>query len=1303
MQSTNGDVELSVTLSTKGIQSDAKKIRQEIEKEVSKASISVESTKNTSDSIKAEKELDELYEKRLDLTSKIAVAEREANSEKLSELQKQRSEIDKQISQLEQVGKEPAVNLVDEDEERRLDDLIKKMHEKAGDSSSQGKELTEDFMPDYVVDSDMMKRAEEAEQRVLNEIKEIQKVQEDSGAAQEQLTADVLKYEEALEQSRATAKDLASDLQAFSEGKKYSEVFKTTQEDVDILSKNLESVNKKLREMNALGEDGSEKYQEMAKKAEDLSAKLQQAKGDVEELRTSGDAYAVGSDPQELAQVQRHYDLLTEKMSLMEKGTKKAGKSLTDVNRLAVLLPGSLGTSFGKMTRATQSLTKLSSSSFKELGAGLESTAGKFGELATASMSAAGTVASAAAIIGGAIVLRIVQATKEAKTGLAQLEKLLGKGLQKALRGLSGSLNLILGSFLKLGKAIGGGLLQGIRGLMSRLMSLKGVIMENINLMAKWHNGNNAVNQAMSNLTSSLDYLKTALATAFAPILTTVEPMLDSLINKLAEVATMIGMVIAKLTGATTFQKAIRKQKDYAKSLQGVGGAAKEASEQLASYDKLQVVQSKDSGGGAGGAAAEFEEVGLEAVDLSKLLDDLVDKAYEWGKALGTNLKKFLDNIPWSEIQENVNKAAKALANFINGFVEVPGLAKSVGNAIGESINTLIGFVNTFLTETHWDSVGKFIGEALMEAIRTIHWDELGQMFANLLNATFELVHYFTEIFDGKELGDKLSEMLTNFTQNLNWEEIQAAVTGVVEDLVGILNGLITPETFAEVGATLGKTIQTIFSGIGTAIDTAEWDQWGESLKTGIINMFSEIKFDEAGQSVSNLTKGLLTLLEGAVDGLLSTGSDGKDIGDKIIEFIENIDWAGISTKAVSISQKLSEGLEKVFDELENSEAYDQIINAIVDFLNEKKNWERLFKRFKNSIIRDVVIEMVWGQTKELFQGAIDSFKMAFEGIENGDELSEIGANILRGIAAGWLGWFDIFTEPIREIFEGIVNGFRDIFGIHSPATTMEDTGENIILGIVEGFKLVDFAQKMKEWWATNVAPWFSAEKWSEIANTVKSTLSQKWEEIRSEATEKWELVKTSILEKWELIKTSVGEAIELLKTTLSDKWDEIKDKAVDTFTSIKDGLKDPINGILSMIEKFINAVVSGLNGLIGKLNTMKIDVPDWATKIPGINVGSLSFNIPSLNEVALPRLAQGAVIPPNKEFMAILGDQKSGTNIETPLETMMEAFRQVLQEFGGASGNREPIVLQLSGKTVAQVVWDEERKKYRQTSSVRY
>jgi uncharacterized protein YfkK (UPF0435 family) len=73
--------------------------------------------------------------------------------------------------------------------------------------------------------------------------------------------------------------------------------------------------------------------------------------------------------------------------------------------------------------------------------------------------------------------------------------------------------------------------------------------------------------------------------------------------------------------------------------------------------------------------------------------------------------------------------------------------------------------------------------------------------------------------------------------------------------------------------------------------------------------------------------------------------------------------------------------------------------------------------------------------------------------------------------------------------------------------------------------------------------------------------------------------------------------------------------------------------------------LIGGLDGLVNKAGS----------------VIGLDIHIPTIPEIKIPRLAKGAVIPTNSEFMAILGDQKRGVNIETPLQTMIDAFNTAL------------------------------------------
>lgn len=122
-------------------------------------------------------------------------------------------------------------------------------------------------------------------------------------------------------------------------------------------------------------------------------------------------------------------------------------------------------------------------------------------------------------------------------------------------------------------------------------------------------------------------------------------------------------------------------------------------------------------------------------------------------------------------------------------------------------------------------------------------------------------------------------------------------------------------------------------------------------------------------------------------------------------------------------------------------------------------------------------------------------------------------------------------------------------------------------------------------------------------------------------------------------------------------------------------------NGLISGFEFYINGIISlwemMINWIVGGLNKISFDVPDWVPLIGGKKFG---FNIPEVKfgRVSIPRLAQGAVIPPNKEFMAVLGDQKHGTNIEAPLETIKQALAEVMALQGG--GNETIVSVNFTG-----------------------
>ena len=78
-----------------------------------------------------------------------------------------------------------------------------------------------------------------------------------------------------------------------------------------------------------------------------------------------------------------------------------------------------------------------------------------------------------------------------------------------------------------------------------------------------------------------------------------------------------------------------------------------------------------------------------------------------------------------------------------------------------------------------------------------------------------------------------------------------------------------------------------------------------------------------------------------------------------------------------------------------------------------------------------------------------------------------------------------------------------------------------------------------------------------------------------------------------------------------------------------------------------------------------------------GLDLIGIEFRgIPQIPEVHIPRLAQGAVIPPNRKFMAVLGDQRNGTNIEAPADLIRQIVREEITNFGGG----EDITIKFTG-----------------------
>lgn len=177
-----------------------------------------------------------------------------------------------------------------------------------------------------------------------------------------------------------------------------------------------------------------------------------------------------------------------------------------------------------------------------------------------------------------------------------------------------------------------------------------------------------------------------------------------------------------------------------------------------------------------------------------------------------------------------------------------------------------------------------------------------------------------------------------------------------------------------------------------------------------------------------------------------------------------------------------------------------------------------------------------------------------------------------------------------------------------------------------------------------------------------------------------WEKLGTTVQQIGFIIGFYINLVANNIKNAFFTALDAVKARFDSIFTGIQNFVKGAINSIIGYINTMISNVVNGINGLIGSFNTV-------GSLVPGFRAVSM------VSAPQVPRLATGAVIPPNAEFAAILGDQKSGKNIEAP-EALIRQI--VSEEIGNISAN---IKIGFAGNLAGLV---RELKPYIDTENVR-
>ena len=189
-------------------------------------------------------------------------------------------------------------------------------------------------------------------------------------------------------------------------------------------------------------------------------------------------------------------------------------------------------------------------------------------------------------------------------------------------------------------------------------------------------------------------------------------------------------------------------------------------------------------------------------------------------------------------------------------------------------------------------------------------------------------------------------------------------------------------------------------------------------------------------------------------------------------------------------------------------------------------------------------------------------------------------------------------------------------------------------------------------------------EKMRSAGENLKAIWNAFWLTIKLIGMQIWENITTAWSNFWQGLHRLLNSAGAALQSAWSSAWTALGNTVKKIWDGIVGTIKTAVNSVISLVNGMISAVVGGVNAVIGVLNGFSFDVPEFAQGALG--TAKIGFNIDPITAPQIPYLAQGAVIPANHEFLAVLGDQTNGTNVEAPLETIQEALAEVLAAQGG-------------------------------------
>ncbi len=604
-----------------------------------------------------------------------------------------------------------------------------------------------------------------------------------------------------------------------------------------------------------------------------------------------------------------------------------------------------------------------------------------------------------------------------------------------------------------------------------------------------------------------------------------------------------------------------------------------------------------------------------------------------------------------SPVLDGIVKRFKELAGlFKKGFWEGLGDYKPVLKDLKKNINSIKKSLKNIFTDPavlnasskFADSLALNLGKitgSIAKIGLTIAQNLVGGIAKYLSQNTDRIKKYIVDMFN---IGTDISDIIGNFS--VAFADVFSVFGGetaqqLTADIIGIFAEI--EMTATELCAKLGrdmlnmiakpfidnkdllksaiqgslKVIETVTSGILSTIQTL-----GDLIQK-LYDEHLKPFFDSIANGISSISKTMLTVYNTYILPVL------QGLADKLSSLM-----AGA----------LGETLSKI----------ETFLGKIIDVL--KLLWENILVPLINWIIANVV--PVLAKIADMIgTKVINIVKTLIKVI---GDIVDVLSGVIDFIVGVYTGDWEKAWNGVKGIAEGAWNLIKDIIlGVWETIKSETQGALDIVKGVIE---LVFNAIKSIVFTAWDYVKTCTTNALSAL----KTTVSTGFNAIKSKISKTWSSVKTKTARIWDSISTVLFGKLEKIKSAIVDKFTSARDTVVSVFEGIKDTIKSTLNSVIEIVNGAIGTVNSAIGGIESAFSfgPWKIPTP-FGSKTIGFKA---SFpRVPTV-----PYLAKGAVIPPRSEFLAVLGDQKQGNNIETPEALLRKIVREETagRQTGGGS-----------------------------------